>query len=278
MLQQCHENKLVVPSLESLIAGPTVSLKSHMVFYHICVKTVAGSVLWRNALKESFVKAGCFGTPTDFAFAYIILENNYKSWMRKASDHQFDLVTEYDNQESWKGRKFYIDWKIRSEYDSHSIAWDSYCVKEKEGDKFERVRTVRREAFLDGLYETIKGKFEYGKNCEETTLTLLATTAAASPTESSNMKRKRVQQRDHKKYTKGGSGRKRFGGWSDEGHQRLEAVARKVKAGREGGDYTYLEHAIHLWQREEMEVDASSDEEEDTGDRHMVDRSAAWDL
>jgi hypothetical protein len=75
-------------------------------------------------LKENFEKAGCFGTPTDFAVAYIILENNYKSWMRKASDHLFDLTTEYDDQESWKGCKFYIDWKIRYEYDTHVCSWD----------------------------------------------------------------------------------------------------------------------------------------------------------
>jgi hypothetical protein len=77
------------------------------------------------------------------------------------------------------------------------------------------VKTTRRKTFLEDIYRTIKGKSEY-KNLQEATLQILATTASAeSPT---SMKQKRVQQ-NPKKYTKGGSGRKIFGGWSDEGHQ-----------------------------------------------------------
>ena len=141
------------------------------------------------------VKASCFGTPT----ALLLPTLFWKSWMRKAEDHRCDLVTEYDNQESWKRHKFYIDWKIWSEYDSHSTSWDSYCIKDHKGDIFDR------KAFLDNFDRTINGHFEYKENCNETTLGLLATPAPS--TESSKSKQNRAQH-DTKKQVHWGRFRK----------------------------------------------------------------------
>jgi hypothetical protein len=95
MLHDCHQHKLVVPSMESLLAGPKTP-KSHMVFYDICMKPVTGNTAWKTTLRKTLEEGDNFGMPTDCAFACIILENNYESWVSKGRDLHFDLVTEYD--------------------------------------------------------------------------------------------------------------------------------------------------------------------------------------
>jgi hypothetical protein len=262
MLLECHENDLVVPSLESLLAGPTYP-KCHMIFYNICIKPMAGGVAWRTALKSGFEHVGCFGTPTDFAFAYLILENNYQSWMKKGRDYKYKLVTEYDDRNVWKDRQFYAGWKIQYEYNTNASRYADYCVFSAEKARFESAKKERERTFKE-LHKTIKGTF------------VLESPDGGSE-EDTPPKGKR-KHNDTKRYTKGGSGRRRYGGWTDNAHIKLEEVGEMIRDDRGKGNYLLLEQAVHQWQREELAMNEGSDEEADDEERHTVDRTKAWDL
>jgi hypothetical protein len=96
--------------VESLLAGPKTP-KRHMVFYNICMKPVTGNIAWKNTLMNHLTEGDNFGTPTDCAFACIILENNYDSWITKGAELHFDLVTEYDKNENGSDRQLYTEWR-----------------------------------------------------------------------------------------------------------------------------------------------------------------------
>jgi hypothetical protein len=59
MLLECHENDLVVPSLESLLAGPTYP-KCHMIFYNMCIKPMAGGCCMADCFEIRLRTCGVF--------------------------------------------------------------------------------------------------------------------------------------------------------------------------------------------------------------------------
>jgi hypothetical protein len=264
MMHVCHNNKLVVPSLESLLGGPKTP-KSHMVFYDICVKPVTGNTAWKNTLRNPLTDGINFGTPTDCAFACIILENNYDSWITKGEELHFDLVTEYDDLGNGHDRQLYTEWRTKMEYDPEAKNLDDYSVKEGDNSRFLAMRNARFLAFQD-LHNVIRGTRETGEKERSSNSDI-----------PSEMKKKRNLNQMSKKYTKGGSGRKRYGGWSDVAHARLEEVCKNVKDDRQRGLYRFFNEAVHTWQREEMEMNEESEEEEEV-ETHQVDRTVAWDL
>jgi hypothetical protein len=251
--------------MESLLAGPKTP-KSHMVFYDICMKPVTGNTAWKNTLRKTLEETDNFGTPTDNAFACIILENNYTSWMKKGQELHFDLVTEYDAIGNGRDRQLYTEWRTDLEYDPEAKSSENYGVKPDDKARFNKIRNKRVLAFHD-FHEEIKETF--GTPVTELT--------GANDT-LGEMKKKRNITQMSKKYTKGGSGRKRYGGWSDAAHSRLEEISTKVKKDRLSGHYRLFEEALHTWQREEMEMNEEGDDAEDEVETHQVDRSAAWDL
>lgn len=265
MLQDCHERKLVVPSFESLTYGPMYP-KGHLIFYSICLKSVVGGPTWKQCLRKEGEELDGFGTPTDYAFAYIILENNYESWVRRGREALFDFVTEYEDEGCGK-RSLYTERASRFEYDIKAANFLTYSIEPDQGVDFKAARKARR-ALCAKIYKEIKGKLVL-PTLEE---------VRDGKNESTPTKRKREKEaRPVKKYTKGGSGRKRYGGWSDEAHVQMEAVATQLKEDRQQGIYKFFDQAVHQWQRIIMDMEESDEEGSDT-EKHTVNRSAAWDL
>jgi hypothetical protein len=270
MLQECHEKKLVVPALESLTAGPKYP-KSHMVFYEICLKSVVGGAVWRKSLKSSYEGPGGFGTPTDYAFAILILENNYEAWMRKGKDTMLDFTTEYED-DGLGERVLYTVHNTACEYDPDGKDYESYLVNPAQ--KLTYSNTVKkRKAAYQTLHKKIKGRIELPSLGD-----LMKLKQGEDITQKrAREKEKETEVRKSKRYTKGGSGRSRYGGWSDEGHTRLEDVTTTLKSLRQKGTFTLFENAVHDWQQTALGLD-DSDEEEEKEEKRTVNRSAAWDL
>lgn len=219
-----------------------------------------------NYFEEDVGGGDNFGTPTDCAFACIILENNYESWVSKGRDLHFDLVTEYDKDGDGMQRQLFTEWRTELEYDPEAKARENYTVSPEDKARFLKVKNARMKDFKE-LHKVIEG----GSMTQES----WRNGKSDIPSE---MKKKRNIDQMSKKYTKGGSGRKRYGGWSDVAHARLEEISTKVKKDRLSGHYRFFEEAVHTWQREEMEMNEESDDAEDGMETHLVDRSAAWDL
>ena len=233
-----------------------------------------GGVAWRANLKKPYEGTAGFGTPTDYAFASITLENNYESWVRKGRATNYDFLTEYED-EGLGRKRLYVEY-IHSamEYDTEATSFEKYCVMPDE-ENYYKVRDGRRDAFKN-LYKEIPGKLTFLTAGEVT-----EAREALDLNDTPNGKRRRVrdmnkERRKEKKFTSGGSGRKRYGGWSDEGHIRMEEVSAQVKEDRLKEESTNFGRALYQWQRRELELeDVDSD---DSVEKHTVNRAAAWDL
>jgi hypothetical protein len=267
MLQECSDQKLVVPSLEGLIAGPDMPTYQ-LAFYDICVKSVTGNVAWRKSMKNADEDPGFCATPTDIAFAVIILENNYANWIAKGKANNFTFETEYDPIGAKGQTRLYTEVKYQFECDPKAKSFDRYLIYPDDKEAYDKVREASKEKFRK-LYMQIKGTLQEQEEFD----------TDLDVSEDVNVcKRKRAkEERMTKKYTKGGSGRKRYGGWSIDAHKRMEQITAKVKASRLAGEYNYFERTLRQWQRQELDMDEDVEKPPEEPE-HTIDREAAWDL
>jgi hypothetical protein len=145
--------------------------------------------------------------------------------MRKGKDTMIDFTTESED-EGLGGRALYTEHKNTAcEYDPEGKDYDSYLVNPMEKLAYAVAVKKRRAA-----YQKIHKKIRKGRIA----LLSLADGMQRKQGEDSTQKRAREKEKESevgksKKYTKGGSGRTRYSGWSNEGHTRLEEVTTKLK-------------------------------------------------
>lgn len=109
----CTREGLIFPCIEAFQAGikfPSV----HMVFYEYFLKSCVGDSEWKDiCLNPTNCQSDAFVDPPLEAFATIMLENNYFSWLLSAKDEYGDtLVTDYDTADRRENKIYFAQYHV----------------------------------------------------------------------------------------------------------------------------------------------------------------------
>ena len=106
MVNICHDNETILPSLEAFEMGLEIPT-TYFIFYEYFFQSSIGDARWRKACDdEQQDQTSRRGSIQAESFAFLQLKNNYFAWLLEAKERFNDrLITDYDAESKTKGRK-----------------------------------------------------------------------------------------------------------------------------------------------------------------------------
>jgi hypothetical protein len=255
-------------SFEKRIENPKV----YFIFFSYFYSAVIGDNEWKRQVKDPLTSH--LGNVSSEAFGHILLINNYKAWLHLARGEEDgeNIKTDYDKEEDLGNRLTLADYLLKDlEFDTDATDFVDYVVSREEHQaRFKRLEKERR-----AIEKTMREDLS-----ELTTITACdeATDGDAEGNAVQPSKRRKLS--ELKKYTSKNEGKKLFGGWAAEAHEKMMLISQLIKSDVSSGGYVNFVRAFLNWKRSQQEYSGRQDKENDDGANGRVNicRDLLWDL
>jgi hypothetical protein len=280
LANQCIKEDLIMVSYESfekLVDSP----KNAMVFYEYFIRPVVMGEVWDKNAKAVETERGQYGTPSDHAFAHICFKNNEDDWkFRFEKTHSLNLLMPHSTEQSLTGRASIVDVLMGSM--EFKTTENGLILVNDNAERIQKThfRLGNEKVLRSTARNNFKKREETRKKWEKERALKKRKGCDTSDDEEEPSRARKKGGMVWKPYTGINSGRRRYSGWTIEGHQHFQRVCKDVRQNRQGnGLYVSFEKVYHQWKRTNMGVDRdNSDLDGEGGKFDDLDVEESWDF
>jgi hypothetical protein len=224
----CAKERVILPGLEAfemLLELPPV----YVVFYDYFFKSSVGDAAWKRNCEGQADMTAELGSPTEEAFAMVLLKNNYYAWLFQAKEEmQGLLVTDYDKDAKRKDFKSIHKVYLLMEIDMEETREEMLVMKgqasynEIKKKTEEKMKDIRRRAQHSMEYQKVLEKLEEASELSDD-----------EANENVRHKKKRRKLRDFKAYTSQKEGEGKFKGWSSRVASDMSSIVAELTEAKE---------------------------------------------